>query len=57
MKVILYEKNLLKDLINKRKQLNILPDEDFKIVNMDETPCFLEMGFDTTIDFIGNSNI
>ena len=24
---------------------------------MDETPCYLEMGFDTTIDFIGKKSI
>ena len=24
---------------------------------MDETPCYLSMGFDTTIDFRGNINI
>ena len=45
------------DLILKRKEINIAPDEDFKVINMDETPCYLEMGFDTTIDFVANKNV
>ena len=45
------------EVISKRKENNILPDENYKIINMDETPCFLEMGFDTTIDFICKKSI
>ena len=26
-----------------RKNLNIEPDEDFQLINMDETPCYLDM--------------
>ena len=40
-----------------RKNLNIEPDEDFQLINMDETPCYLDMSFGNTIDFIGNKNI
>ena len=29
----------IENLIKKRKELNILDDEDFRIINMDETPC------------------
>ena len=47
----------IQDLILKRNLTNIEADEDFKVINMDETPCYLEMGFDTTIDFVGNKNI
>lgn len=34
--------------------MSILDDEEFRIVNMDETCIFLEMGFSTKIDFKGN---
>lgn len=37
--------------------MSILYDEDYRIVNMDDTGIFLEMGFNTTIDFKGNKNI
>ena len=47
----------IENLIKKRKELNILDDEDFLIINLDETPCYLSMGFETTIDFKGKSNI
>lgn len=51
------KQKFVEQIIKKRKQLNILDDEDFRIINMDETPCHLSMGFDTTINFKGNSNI
>lgn len=43
-------KEIIKDrfieaIINKRKELDILEDEDYRVLNMDETPCYLEMGF------------
>ena len=41
----------------KRKELEIDIDEDYRLINMDETGLFLEMGFNTTIDFKGNKNI
>ena len=43
-------KEIIKDrfieaIINKRKELDILEDEDYRVLNMDETPWYLEMGF------------
>ena len=38
------KKIFIEDIISKRKELGILPDEDYRILNMDETPCNLEMG-------------
>ena len=37
--------------------MNIPYDDNYTIINMDETPCSLEMGFETTIDFKGKKNI
>ena len=31
--------------------------ENEKVINMDETQCYLDMNMDTTIDFQGNKNI
>ena len=45
------------DVINNRKEMGIMDDEDYRVINMDETAIFLEMGFNTTIDFRGNKNI
>ena len=45
------------DIIKKRKEMGILDDEEYRVINMDETAIFLEMGFNTTIDFRGNKNI
>ena len=33
--------------------MNIPYDDNYTIINMDETPCSLEMGFETNIDFKG----
>ena len=43
--------------INKRRELNREEDEDYRVINMDETAIFLEMSFNTTIDFKGNKSI
>ena len=56
------DKNTLKDsfvkeVILKRKKMNISYDDDYTIINMDETPCYLEMGFDTTLEFTGKKNV
>ena len=51
------KEDFLNQVINNKKKLDILYDEPYKIINMDETPCSLEMGFDTTIDFTGKKNI
>ena len=40
-----------------RKILNIPCDDNARIINMDETPLFLEMNYSTTIDFIGKKNV
>ena len=47
----------ISDIIKARKDLNIPYNEDCRIINMDETPCFLDMYYETTIDFIGNKNV
>lgn len=49
--------NFKRYIIQKRKELYIEEDEDYRLINMDETGLFLEMGFNTTIDFRGNKNI
>ena len=43
--------------MKKSKLMSIIDDEDYRIVNMDETGIFLEMGFSTTIDFKRNKDI
>ena len=45
------------DIINKHKEMGILVDEDYQVINMGENTIFLEMGFNTTIDFRENKNI
>ena len=45
------------EIIKKRKQMSILYDKDYRVVNMDETGMLLEMAFNTTIDFKGNKYI
>ena len=47
----------IEEAIQKRKEFEIDIDEDYRLINMDETGLFLEMGFNTTIDFKGNKNI
>ena len=47
----------INDIINARKNLYIDYLENEKVINMDETPCYLDMNMDTTIDFQGNKNI
>jgi len=37
--------------------MNIPYDDDYTIINMDETPCYLEMGFDKTLEFKGKKNV
>ena len=51
------KEEFLNQVITNKKKLDILYDESDMIINMDETPCSLEMGFDTTIDFTGKKNI
>ena len=45
------------EVIKKRKELGIEEDEDYRVVNMDETGLFLEMGFNITLYFKGNKQI
>ena len=47
----------IEKVIQKRKELAIDIDEAYRLINMDETYLFLEMGFNTTIDFKGNKKI
>ena len=51
------KEEFLNQVITNKKKMDILYDEADMIINMDETPCALEMGFDTTIDFVGKKNI
>ena len=44
----------IEEVIQKRKELAIDIDEDYRLNNIDEIYLFLEMGFNTTIDFKGN---
>ena len=39
------------------KNLNIQCDDNARIINMEETPIFIEMNYSTTIDFIGKKNV
>ena len=41
----------IEEVIQKRKELEIDIDEDYRLNNMDEIYLFLEMGFNNTIDF------
>lgn len=47
----------ISDIKKACKDLNIPYNEDCWIINMDEIPCFLDMYYETTIDFIGNKNV
>jgi biotin operon repressor len=47
----------INEVIKIRKILNIPCDDNSRIINMDETPLFLEMNYPTTIDFIGKKNV
>ncbi len=49
--------SFINEVIKLKKELNILYDESYTIVKMDETPCVLYMGFKTTIDFTGKRNL
>ena len=51
------ENKFRENVINKRRELNIEEDEDYCVINMDETAIFLEMSFNTIIDFKGNKHI
>ena len=37
--------------------MDMLEVEDYRVINMDETTIFLEMDFNTTIDFRRNKNV
>ena len=51
------ENKFRENVINKRRKLNIEEDEDYRVINMDETAIFLEISFNTKIDFKGNKHI
>ena len=44
--------SFINEVIQKRKKLNILYNENYLIINMDETSCLLEMSLYKTLDFI-----
>ena len=45
------------DIIRKRKEMCILDDEDYRVINTDETAIFLEMAFNSHINFKGKKQI
>ena len=47
----------INNVILNKKELDIPPDESYTLINMDETPCFLAIVFNCTIDFTGNKQI
>ena len=47
----------IEEFIKQRKTLDIGYEENERVINIDETPCCLDMNMDTTIDFIGNKHI
>lgn len=47
----------INEIIDARKNNYIDYLENEKVINMDETPCYLDMNMDTTIDFQGSKNI
>ena len=49
--------SFVKEVILKRKKMNIPYDDDYTIINMDETPYYLIMGIDTTLEFTGKKNV
>lgn len=51
------KKKFIENIISARKKLNIDFDQNDRIINMDETPCYLDMNYETTIDFRGQKNI
>ena len=49
--------SFVKEVIVKRKKMNIPYDDDYTIINMDEISFYLEMGFDTTLEYTGKKNV
>ena len=43
----------IKEVILKGEKMNIPYNDDYIIININETPCYLEMGFDNTLEFTG----
>lgn len=46
----------ISDIIKARKDLEIPYDDNSRIINLDETSCFIDMYYDITIDFVGKKN-
>ena len=55
--VELLKKEFLNQVAEKRKELNMNFKDTWLIINMDETPVYLDMFSDTTIDFVGAENV
>lgn len=49
--------SFVKEVILKRKKMNIPYNDDYTIINMDETPYYLEIWFNTTLEFTGKKNV
>lgn len=47
----------IEEIIKTRKELDIGYLDNERVINMDETPCCLDMNMETTIDFSGNKHI
>ena len=51
------EETFINEVIKHKKIMNIPHEDNNTTINMDETPCFLEMGFNTTLEFRGKKNV
>ena len=49
-------RNIARDHIRGLEQLTLELDSS-RIFNMDETPCYMDMSNDSTLDFVGNKNV
>ena len=52
-----YKASFIEEVINKRRIMNISVDDNYTTINMDETAFYLEMGFNTTLEFKGKRNV
>ena len=53
----LLKKEFLSEVAEKRKNLDMNFEDTYLIINMYETPVYLDMVSDTTIDFLGAENV
>ena len=53
----LLKEEFLSEVAEKRKNIDMNFEDTYLIINMDETPVYLYMVSDTTIDFLGAENV